>query len=142
MYCFQRIQCVSRSYRTIDPPIFFPAKLLKLHDYIDIPLLILQFVSCLLLLLLQCENCICCLSPLAVPCFMPGIGPQGTAPFSSTNVETKNVCPIAYNVFGLCVRCLCALARVSASNDAKPVLCVCVADYQPRNLILKTKQKK
>lgn len=26
------------------------------------------------------------------------------------------------NVFGLCVRCLCALARVSESNDAKPVL--------------------
>ena len=24
--------------------------------------------------------------------------------FSSTNVETKNVCPIAYNVRGLCVR--------------------------------------
>lgn len=26
------------------------------------------------------------------------------------------------NGFGLCVRCLCALARVSASNDARPVL--------------------
>jgi hypothetical protein len=24
--------------------------------------------------------------------------------FSFTNVETKNVCPIAYNVSGLCVR--------------------------------------
>ena len=30
---------------------------------------------------------------------------------------------IGHNVRGLCVRCLCALARVSASNDAKPVLC-------------------
>jgi len=29
---------------------------------------------------------------------------------------------VAANVFGLCVRCLCALARVSESNDAKPVL--------------------
>ena len=31
-------------------------------------------------------------------------------------------CSITANGFGLCVRCLCALARVSASNDAKPVL--------------------
>jgi len=29
---------------------------------------------------------------------------------------------LTHNVFGLCVRCLCALARVSESNDAKPVL--------------------
>ena len=29
---------------------------------------------------------------------------------------------ITPNGFGLCVRCLCALACVSASNDAKPVL--------------------
>jgi len=29
---------------------------------------------------------------------------------------------MAGNVFGLCVRCLCALACVSESNDAKPVL--------------------
>lgn len=36
----------------------------------------------------------------------------------------------------------CALACVSESHFAKPVLCVCVADYEPKNLILKTKQKK
>lgn len=42
---------------------------------------------------------------------------------------------MAANVRGLCVRCLCALARVSASNDAKPVLCVCVAVYERKNLI-------
>ena len=39
-------------------------------------------------------------------------------------IRSTNVA-LAGNVRGLCVRCLCALARVLASNDAKPVLCVC-----------------
>jgi len=42
---------------------------------------------------------------------------------------------IAYNGFGLCVRCLCALARVSASNDAKPVLYA--AFFCLKNIFLK-----
>ena len=41
----------------------------------------------------------------------------------SVNLHSFRGCAgIAGNVFGLCVRCLCALARVSESNDAKPVL--------------------
>ena len=44
------------------------------------------------------------------------------------------------NVFGLCVRCLCALARVSASNDAKPMLAV-RAGLLKRNFKYETKSK-
>jgi len=54
--------------------------------------------------------------------------------FFKRNVETKNVCPIAYNNgLRLCVRFFalseCSiLAQCSkAKTDAKPLLCVCVA---------------
>ena len=51
--------------------------------------------------------------------------------FSSTNVETKNVCPIAYNVSGLCVVALSRNLKLTTTLDRAITQNPC---YVPLNL--------